>query len=315
MKIPVYLRKIWPVSIISVIFFLPFFINREDVLSVLSMAFLYGSIAYAWNIHALSGLISLGHTAFFGIGAYAAILISHYFKINLWFSLIFGGLLSTSYALMWYLGFYKLRHGAYTLATFAAAEVAKVIVDNWDSLTYGSSGINTIASLSIPIFHGDSSMNHYFIFATMAIFMTAVHYVSLNSTWGLALQAIRDNETTAFAIGIPVHWIRLVALIISSFVTGVCGSLYVYHLGYLEPSMVFNLHISAIPIVFAYFGGRFFTVGPLIGGLILYCFDQFVVTPLLPSAHQAIYGIIIIIVLWFLPEGISSWFTQKQRNA
>ncbi len=315
MKEITYANRIWTVVAILIVISLPFFLNREDILSVLSIAFLYGSIAYAWNIHALSGLISLGHTAFFGIGAYSAILASHYFKINPWLSLIFGGLFSTIYALMWFLSFHKLRHGAYTLATFAAAEVAKVIVDNWDSLTYGSSGINTIASLNFPILHANTSSIYYFIFSAMALFTTAIHYLSLHSTWGLALRAIRDNEITAFAIGIPVHRIRLIALIISSSITGICGSLYVYHLGYLEPSMVFNLHLSAVPIVFAYFGGRFFTAGPLIGGLILYCFDQFVVTPLLPSAHQAIYGIIIIIVLWFLPEGIVSWFTQTQKNA
>ncbi len=303
------------ISTILVLLLVPiFFPPREDVLSVLSMALLYGSLACAWNLHALSGLISLGHAAFFGIGAYTAVLSTYYFRINPWFSLLIGGFASAVYGAIWFLTFFRLRHGAYTLATFAAAEVIKVIVDNWDSVTFGSAGIGNIPPLFNTGLQSRWQSGFYLIFAVLAVFSLIIHWSALNTNWGLALKTTRESEKVASSVGVPVNFVRLTALLISSFMTGICGVLYSHQIGYIEPNMVFGLHISAMPIVFAYLGGRFFSLGPLLGGLILYFFDQFAMLPLFPSAHQAVYGLTIVIVLWLSPEGILSCFQKREKS-
>lgn len=284
---------------------------------VLGMACLYGTLALAWNLYALSGAISLGHAAFFGLGAYGSALLNHHFQWSPLGTILMGPLASVAFGFLWCLFFRQLRGVYLGLASLAAVEIPKVIIDNWDSVTYGSMGIMGLAGLPAltlgtwEVALGSDLRAQYYLLLILVIAVALVTKRVMESRWGWALRALRENETAATAIGIRVNKERAKALLGSAYVTGVCGALYVHILGLIEPALVFNLHVSALPLIFSLFGGRSRFFGPVLGALLLYPLEQLVLQPLFPMGHAGIYGVVIVLTILFFPRGISGWKTAQ----
>lgn len=288
---------------------------------ILSMAFLYGALALSWNVFALTGALSLGHAAFFGLGAYGSALLDHYWHWPVWLAMLVGSLAGTAYGALWSICFRRLRGAYFALATLAAVEIPKVLVDNWDPLTFGSLGMVGIADLpSIRlgswewIVGRDPSGQYYLMLAVVMVFAW-IHRQAIHSQWGWAIRAIRENEETAASIGINVFQKRLQAMLVSSSLTALCGALYAHTVGLIEPGLVFSLHLSALPLILTMFGGRCHACGPLLGAVLLYPLDQLVFHPWLPAGHLALYGLAIVITVFFFPQGLATWFQQRLRRA
>jgi branched-chain amino acid transport system permease protein len=288
---------------------------------VLGMAFLYAALAFSWNICALAGAISLGHAAFFGLGAYGSALLNHYFHLSPCFTIIIGGGLGAAYGVFWALLFWKLRGAPFALATFASVEIPKVIIDNWDSLTFGSLGVVGIQNL--PVIHlGGSTINlgsdlkaQYYVLLLFMLAVASVHSSAFKSRWGWAIRSVREDEVAASALGINTRGTRFQAIVLSAFLAGLCGGLYAHLIGLIEPALVFNLHISALPLVLSIFGGRFQRAGPLLGALILYPMDQLLFRSMLPAGHTALYGLVIMATVLFFPQGVGAWLQRRQTPA
>lgn len=306
-----------PAALLALLLWPFWFPEAALYFQVLGMAFLYGALALAWNLYALSGAISLGHAAFFGLGAYGSALLSRSFQWSTLLSIPLGALLGLAYALLWCAAFRRLRGVYLGLATLAAVEIPKVIIDNWDQLTSGSLGLTGLSRLPVLTLGGyaldlglDLRAQYYFLFLFM-VGIAGLAQVIQTSRWGWALRALQENETAATAIGIRVNRERGKALLLSAYLTGMCGGLYVHLLGLVEAPLVFNLHISALPLIFSLFGGRRLSYGPVLGALLLYPLEQLVFQPLLPMGHAAIYGIVIILTLYFFPQGITGWERRR----
>ncbi len=284
---------------------------------VFGVACLYGALALAWNLYALSGVISLGHAAFFGLGAYGSALLNHYFQWSTVFTIFLGPLASLVFALLWALFFRRLRGVYLGLASLAAVEIPKVIIDNWDALTFGSMGITGLGKLPTlawggwEVAFGSDLKAQYYLLLILVLGAAIFLKQTLESRWGWALLALRENETAAAAIGIAPNRERTKALLGSAYLTGICGALYVHILGLVEPPLVFSLHISALPLIFSIFGGSSRFYGPVLGALILYPLEQLVFQPLFPTGHAGVYGVVIILTILFFPQGISVWKTSK----
>jgi branched-chain amino acid transport system permease protein len=284
---------------------------------VLGMAFFYGALAVAWNLSALTGAVSLGHAAFFGLGAYAAGLASHHCQLSPFLGILLGGFLGGLYACLWAVFFRSLRGARYALASLASVEIPKTLADNWNSLTEGSLGLVGIRSLPTlqlgtwQIAWGNDLKAQYFLLLAFMVVMAVVHSRSIRSRWGWAIRCVRENESAAASLGVDVAAVRAQAMILSGFFAGVCGGLYAHLMGLIEPGLVFSLHLSAIPLVLSIFGGRFETFGPLLGALVLYPSDQLLFHSLLPVGHAGLYGLVIIASFFFFPRGIAAWFQKK----
>jgi branched-chain amino acid transport system permease protein len=300
------------------LFFLPLLVQTNDyILQVFTHGLLLASLALAWNLLGVSGSISLGHAAFFGVGAYGSALLSLEQGLSPWLTIFLAGLIATGLGLIMGLICLRLRGAYFALATLAFVEIPRVITDNWDTLTHGSLGLIGISGfpiLRIGDWHVDfgSSItaSYYLVFAYFFILLGLVAFV-LRSNMGTALQAIREEEVAAEAVGIHVNKYRLLSLLMSAFFTGISGAYYAHLVRYIEPGLVYGLHFSAVPMIFAICGGRFTILGPAVAAMVLYPVDQFIFHPLLPAGHEFLYGSVLILTILFMPNG----FWGKLRNA
>jgi branched-chain amino acid transport system permease protein len=187
----VLLLAVWPLI----------FPDAGQFCQVLGITCLYGTLALAWNIYALSGAISLGHAAFFGLGAYASALLNHYLHWSPLFTIPLGGSAGVAFAVFWSLGFRRLRGVYLGLASLAALEIPKTIVDNWDSFTYGSMGLVGLDRLpalalgGLSLDFGTNLRAQYYLLLAVMLLALLLHRASIRSRWGWTLRALRENET------------------------------------------------------------------------------------------------------------------------
>jgi branched-chain amino acid transport system permease protein len=287
---------------------------------VMGMACFYGALALSWNIFALTGAISLGHAAFFGLGAYGSALLSHYWHWSPHFTIFLGGAIGGIYGVVWHVTFRRLRGAAFALATLASVEIPKVIIDNWDSLTSGSLGLVGIASLtsagllSMGMESGEGLQTQYYLLLLGALVVACIHAGAVSSKWGWAIRAVREDEVAASTLGLNVPRIRLLTLSLSAFLTGLCGAVYAHLMGFIEPALVFSLHFSALPLMLSIFGGRYQAFGPFLGALIIYPVDQLMFHSWLPAGHGALYGLVMVFSILFFPHGIGEWVQEKAKS-
>jgi branched-chain amino acid transport system permease protein len=295
---------------LAILLVLPLLAGGNDyVLQVFTHALLLATLAMAWNILGVSGSISLGHAAFFGVGAYTSGILSLELGISSWATIPMAGLSALTVSLLVWLFCHRLRGAYFALATLAFVEIPRVLTDNWDGLTRGSLGL-----VGLPGLPGLRLGSHYFDISTSptgsyyfvlgyGLLLLALVTLIFRSNLGLALQAIRQEETAAEALGIQVQRYRLLALLLSALFSGITGGCYAHLIRYIEPGMVYGLHFSAIPLIFAICGGRFTIIGPALAAVVLYPLDQFLFHPLLPAGHEFLYGAVIILAILFLPSG------------
>ncbi|MBT8406996.1 MAG: branched-chain amino acid ABC transporter permease, partial [Deltaproteobacteria bacterium] len=241
--------------------------------------------------------------------AYGSALLSLDLGVSPWVTIPLGGLLAAAVAMIMALFCLRLRSAYFALATLAFVEIPKVITDNWDGLTRGSLGLvglPGLPSLRLGSYHFDISASptgsYYFVLCYGFVLLLLVAVI-FRSNLGLALQAIREEEVAAEALGIQVQRYRLLSLLLSGFFAGITGACYAHLVRYIEPGLVYGLHFSAMPMVFAICGGRFTILGPALAALVLYPLDQFIFHPLLPAGHEFLYGAVIILAILFMPSG------------
>ncbi|MBW1982874.1 MAG: branched-chain amino acid ABC transporter permease [Deltaproteobacteria bacterium] len=296
----------------AVLFCLPLILPVNDyVLQVLTHALLLAILAMAWNVLGLCGAISLGHAAFFGVGSYTSALLSMNLGFTVWLSIPLAGITAAAVGLLMGLVCTRLRGAYFALATLAFVEIPKVITDNWDSLTRGSLGLVGLPkfpSLQLPFWQLQygSAAGSYYLVLLYGFFIGSVVLCLFRSNFGLALEAIREEEIAAAAVGISVKRFRLLALLGSAAITGIGGGCYAHLIRYIEPDLVYSLRFSTVPMIFALCGGRFTALGPALAALLIYPLDQFVFHPLLPAGHEFVYGLVLIITILFMPEGLWS---------
>lgn len=305
----------WPVGAGTLLAFLllvalPVLAGHNDyVLQVFTQALLLASLALAWNILGISGGISLGHAAFFGIGAYVSALLSTAQNLPVWVSIPLAGTAAAALGLAAGLICLRLRGAYFALATLAFVEIPRVITANWDAVTHGSLGLVGLPGL--PAWHWGSwhvdlaaslTAAYYFVFAYALILLGIVRVIQ-HSSFGLGFQALREEETAAQSIGIPVTALRLLAFAVSAFFAGMCGACYAHLVRYIEPGLVYGIYFSAIPLVFSICGGRFTVLGPALAAILIYPLDQFVFHPLLPAGHEFLYGLVLVLTVLFMPAG------------
>ncbi len=265
--------------------------------------FMWIALAQSWNlISGLTGYVSFGHVAFFGMGAYTAgILIAKVGWPWLGASLA-GGLMAMVLALVIGWPCLRLKGPYFAIAMLGLNEVLRVAVSYYEGLTGGGNG------LSLPTVY--ASVQIYYVMGLLALAVTALTYVIITSRFGLRLMTIREDELAAEAMGIDTFRYKLYAFLLSAVAPGIAGGLAARDQGYIEPISVFPLITTITMIVMALFGGKGTIWGPVLGAVILFTFQEMVWARFI-YLHQLLFGAVIVAVVLLMPRGILGVLQQK----
>ncbi|MDR7434902.1 MAG: branched-chain amino acid ABC transporter permease [Armatimonadota bacterium] len=275
---------------------------------------LFAGMATAWDIlGGWAGQLSLGHAALVGIGGYTLALLSLRAGIPPWWGLLAGMALTSVVAAMWGWIVFRLRGPYFVLSTIAVAEILRLVAINWKNLTGGAEGLflrELPRPFGLDLF--DRTVEFYLGLAFLGIALLVVWWLSW-SRFGYSLQAIREDQDSAMAMGINPTSTKILAFALSAALTAAGGSLYAIYLSFFEPHIVLDIGLSVELALIAYIGGAGTVFGPTIGAVVLLgAADLF--RNYFQQANLLIYGILIILVVRFAPEGIvGGWHVLLRR--
>jgi branched-chain amino acid transport system permease protein len=269
---------------------------------VMLQLFMWIALAQSWNlISGLTGYVSFGHVAFFGMGSYATAIFV--VKGMAWpLAAIAGGVMAVVLAFVIGWPCLRLKGPYFAIAMLGLNEVLRVMASYFEGLTGGGLG------LSLPTL--DASVRIYYAMGLVAVAVTGLTYLIVTSRFGLRLMTIREDEVAAEAMGINTFRYKIYAFLLSAAAPGIVGGLAARDMGYIEPISVFPLVTTITMIVMVLFGGKGTIWGPVLGAVILFTFQELVWAHF-PHAHQVLLGAIIVTVVLVMPRGILGVLQQK----
>lgn len=280
------------------------------MMHILILVIMWSVIGMAWNLlGGYCGQVSFGHAAFFGVGAYTSGLLHSKLGLSPWWGLPLSIVFTVLFALI--LGFIvlRLRGPFFALATLASGEIMRVISENWVNLTGGTVGILIKERTWVE------KTWYYYIILLIAVVTFYVVKKIIESKLGYYFVAIREDQDAAESLGINTTLYKTLALCVSAGLTGMAGSFYTNYMGYIDPHVAFALHdISIITIMIVMVGGVATYLGPFVGALIMVLLAEFIRSmPGLGAAHQTLFGILLIVIIIFLPNGVVGDFKKFKK--
>ncbi len=286
---------------------LPFFVGSDYQKHILIMGGIYVILVASLNLLiGYVGEISLGHTAFFGIGAYTSALLFLQMGIPFWLGLPAAGVVAGIFGFL--IGYPTLRtRGPYfVIVTLAFSEILRLIFSNWISLTNGPMGLKNIQpptlSLGGRVYYEFSSKTSYYylILGLVSVTLYLCHrYV--NSRFGRACMAIRENEPLAQSVGINAAKWGIVTFVLSTFLAGLAGSFYAHYVLFISPDL-FGFSFTINMLLMLIIGGKGTMVGPVLGAVLFTIIPEYL--RVADIYRLPIFGIILMLAVLFLPRGM-----------
>ncbi len=267
--------------------------------------FIYIALAQSWNlVGGYTGLVSLGQAAFFGLGAYTAAILLTQSGLPFFLAALASGLIATGFAAAISIPVFRFRGIYFAIGTLILAEALRIWMINW-SLTGGAQGIN------LPLASAPDPIVFYYVGLALAAGATGCIALILRTKLGIGLRAIRDNEDAAQNMGVNTFRVKLYAFAISAFIAGLAGGIHAVYLGTIEPYSIFSINWTITAVNTVIIGGTGTLFGPIVGAL----FSTLLAEALkdYENVHLIITGLILILVIRFLPQGI--WGHLRNRIA
>ncbi|HEV7980820.1 branched-chain amino acid ABC transporter ATP-binding protein/permease [Amycolatopsis sp.] len=274
--------------------------------NMLIMVFLLAIMASGWNIMGgYTGYISLGQSAFLGVGAYTTALSADWLSISPFLAAPLGGVTAGLLATLLGLATYRTRGIAFIIVTFAMLALLGVVALNWSSVTNGSHGL----SFDIPTWDIAFANWPFYYLLLLLLALTLLMSWGIRSTrFGVGLMAIRDDEQKAASIGINTPVYKLAGFIASSVPIGIAGGIYGYYLSFLDPRAMFSIVTSITLVLAALLGGVGTLWGPVLGAFLVEPFSQWTnyqfTGPDAGSWRLVLFGGVLLVVVLFMPRGI-----------
>ena len=319
------MRLSWALAILGVIVLaaLPAALAGNDyLLHVLILIMLFAVLGQSWNVLAgYAGQVSLGHNALFGMGAYASALLIFYFHVNPWATLAASAVFAVLLGLAMGATTFKLRGAYFALATYAFAEIVRLIIENTPSVTRGAAGVPVPTPKPLAIFGYAISFNskvvwYYIALATMIVALY-VTYRLTDSKYGLLLKSVMEDEDAAISLGVNSFRLKMMAMTISAALAGVAGGLYAIYIGFVDPTWgpggVLSPFTGLDAVIIGILGGMGTVIGPVVGSLIRVGLGEYLRSTLgLVAGYDTFtFGVVIVAVILLLPIGV--WGVIKER--
>lgn len=292
------------------------------VMSLIVAALVIGAVALSWALLGnLGGMVSFGHSAFFGVGAYVSALATLRLGVPVLPAIALGGA-GALLASVVMLPVLRLRGPYFALAILAYAHIFRIIATEWASVTGGSAGIANIPPLpTLAGFDFSGKTGAYLLILTIVLLFALAYRRIRASHYGLALRAMHDSEDATRVVGVNSTLLKGMMLLASAGMTGVAGAFNAHYINFLEPDYAFHSVWVTIPIVSAIFGGYRSIAGPVVGALVVYLLDQLVFKALMPTGHQLVLGGLLVAMIMFSPAGLLPLLrgrlrgTERKRHA
>ncbi|HTS03620.1 MAG TPA: branched-chain amino acid ABC transporter permease [Thermoanaerobaculia bacterium] len=283
-------------ALAALTFAAPLFLERGTLNDVWNLAFAV-ILASAWNIlGGFGGQVSLGYSAFLGIGAYTTVLLS-LGGVHPFLSLPLGAALAALFSVVIGLPAFRLRGPYFTIATIGVGEAVRVSASSV-SFTGGSSG------LRMPAGSFDFTLNYEAMAALAALTVAAAALVR-KSAFGRALAAIRQDIDAAEALGVNATRFKLEAHALSAAIVALAGSLYAINFQYIAPGSVFDFRLSLSIVLMPIVGGVGTVAGPVLGAVVFSTLQiKLLAIPALRDSYLFLYGALLILVMLYEPKGL-----------
>jgi branched-chain amino acid transport system permease protein len=311
--------RLWVLIGLLLLFGVIPFVTSPYTLFILNTIGIYAIAAVGLNlVIGYTGQISLGHGAFFGVGAYAAAILATKASFPFWLAVPAAGLITAAVGMGFGLPSVRLKHLYLTIATLAGQFIIEYVLVQWEDLTGGAEGIILTDTTLFGLDLGNDRTFYYVIF----IWLTVMIWMAVNlirTRYGRAFIAIRDNDRAAEGMGIPIFLYKLLSFAISSFYAGLAGALYAYYMMSITPEP-FNLWLSIEFIAMIIIGGLGSIPGSVFGAIFIVTLNEVLAhaTEFLMNVgasagaaitiaplREFVFGLAIVLFIIFEPKGLA----------
>jgi len=304
------MKKALPLIIAGLLAVIPLLGLSSYWMHILILVIMWSVIGMAWNLlGGYCGQVSFGHAAFFGVGAYTAGILYNKLGISAWWGLPLSIFIVTIFALV--IGYIclRLKGPFFALGTLAMGVILRVTAENLTGITEGDLGIMIRERTWIE------KTWYFYVILILALLSFFLVKKVIESKLGYYFVAIREDQDAAESLGINTTFYKTIALSLSAIITGLAGAFYTNYMGYIDPKIVFALHdISIVTIMVVMVGGVATYWGPFVGAIIMVFLAEIIRTiPKLGAAHHTFFGILLIVIIIFLPNGVVGDWPKLKR--
>ena len=283
---------------------LPLWLPSAYHLHVAIMAGIFGVLALSLNLLlGYTGQLSLGHAAFFGIGAYTSALLTVTLEWSFWPAL--AAAIALAGAAGWFIGrlSLKLRGAYFVLVTISFAGVISLVSVNWIELTNGPLGLPGVPAPELGPWSLRTKTAYYYLVLAAVALSYVVSRRLVDSRIGRAFVALRENEALAESIGVDVTHYLVLAAVVSAAMAGLGGSLYAHYTRFVSPEVfLFSYTVTMVIMVVA--GGKGTLAGPLVGAVLFTALPEALRAATSWQWQMLAYGVLLILLVVFMPRGI-----------
>jgi branched-chain amino acid transport system permease protein len=291
------------IALAATVLLLPFIVGSQYVMRIVIMIGVYAILAQSLGlITGYAGQTSLGHAAFYAIGAYTSAIVSIQtgwsFFITAPIAAVFAALMGLA------LGLPTLRlSGTYlAITTLGFSEFVRMVLLNWEPVTNGPLGISRIprpSILGVDLIVGNNGL--YYLMLVFLVITTVVIYNIVNSKVGRALMSIRDDELAATMMGVKTTYYKVLVFVIGAFFAGLAGAFYAHMIRFIDPN-TFTFDTSILILSIVILGGMGTIKGMFVGSALLISFPE--VMRFLQEYRFVVYGVVLVLTMRFRPQGI-----------
>jgi branched-chain amino acid transport system permease protein len=294
-------------------------------LNALMMTLYAALLALAWNLlGGFGGQFSFGHALFFGVGAYASVIAQVTHGVNAWaafaLAIVAAALVGAGVGALAFR--YGLKGSYFALVTLAFAEVFRILAV---SAGFTGGGVGMMLPLNESVANLQFGSRRGFVGLVLGCVVAALLVSAWlrHSRFGAQLQAVRDNEDAARAIGVDPQRTKLAATVMSAALMGAAGAFYLQVFQYIDPGIAFGPHVSVEALVGAIVGGMGTLWGPVLGAAVLHALAEATRNLFgnLPGLNLVIYGSVLVLIVMFMPRGLAgsglsvrTWWQRRDRG-
>lgn len=293
------------------------FAGQPFIINLFVMILLYAYLGTAWNVlGGITGQFSLGHVAYMGVGAYTSSILVIQYNVTPWIGMFAGVILAVILSVIIGLPCFRLKSAYYAMATLAVAEAIRMLITATSNI--GPIQIKAGQGLMVPLLHNNPAYfqfkdktNYYYVLLGFLIIALAIYTWITKNRLGFYFRAINASDEGAAALGISTRKYKQIAAAISAALTAIGGTFYAQYILYIDPVTVFGTNMCIMIVVMVIAGGIGRTFGPLVGSIVLtpiYVLFNAWLGGNYTGTHLVIYGVVIVVILLYLPGGLLSLF-------